>query len=131
MVDLALTPAEVKEKQADMCAGATPTPSVAKYPWGCCISLEDDTLKKLGLDGDMPESGDMIAFRAIAKVTCACQTERETTDGKTEQCRRVEIQIIDMTVLGADPMTRAEDAGRARRKRMFPSMVADTDDHGE
>lgn len=135
MVDLALTPEEVKEKQADFCAPVAASASVPKYPYGCCISLEDDTLEKLGLDGDMPAIGEMIAFRAIARVTSANANQRETAEGKTETCKRIELQIVDMTVLGADPMTRAEDAAKARRNRMFPTMARadapDTDDDGE
>lgn len=100
MISMANTPDEVKKDLADM---AMPTmqgvkASAPKYPWGLSISLEDETLAKLGLDGELPAVGEIIHFEAIARVTSAAENERETTDGSTEQCRRIELQITDMGV---------------------------------
>jgi hypothetical protein len=133
MVDLALTPDTVKQEIAERSAACTvtPSPSLPKYPYGCCLSLEDDTLEKLGLDGDLPSVGEMIQFTAIAKVTCASENEREKSDGTTDKCRRIELQITHMNVLGTDPQQQAAEAADKRRKRAFPSMVLDTDGDGE
>lgn len=82
-------------------------PTGPQYPYGCCISLDDETLKKLGLAGDMPAAGEMIHFCAEAKVTCCTQNDRVNPDGSTESCNRVELQIVRMGVPGS-PDNRSE-----------------------
>jgi len=112
MIDMAKTPDEVKNDLADM-------PSVAsggkisgpKYPYGLSLSLDDETLGKLGLDGDLPSVGEVIHFEAIARVTNAGASERETTDGATEVCQRVELQITNMGVASPEPAPRNWYAG--------------------
>lgn len=123
MVDLARSPEEIKEDMPMMAAPMKASAPV--YPYGCCLSLDDETMEKLGLDGEMPSVGEMLMFKAVAKVTCASENERETGDGKKENCRRIELQIIQMGVVGAEPT--ADEATAARRNRMFPSMAADND----
>ena len=109
MVDLAKSPAEVKSdmKMMAMPATADSKPSVPEYPYGCCISLDDDVLEKLGLAGDMPAAGEMIHFCAVAKVTNASMSERIDSEGNKQSCCRVELQIIQMGVPGADGESRA------------------------
>lgn len=62
------------------------------YPFGLCISLDEQDLEKLDLNADC-ESGDMIDLRAFAKVTSV--THRDV-DGK--QTCRVELQITNLSV---------------------------------
>jgi hypothetical protein len=120
MVSMANTPAEVK-KDAAMMSAPVSMPSGPKYPYGLCISLDDDCLKKLGLDGDMPAVGEVIHFTAIAKVTSASMNDRETTDGGSEQCCRIELQITDMGVPDPEP----------KRNWYGGSMQQDNDNDGE
>lgn len=130
LVSMAKTPEEVKDDTADMpMATAAGKISGAKYPYGLCISLDDETLKKLGLDGDMPSVGEVIAIQAMARVTNAGKNEREGTDGATQVCRHVELQITDMAV--PDPEPDPMQASMARRKRFYGSMVQDNDNDGE
>jgi hypothetical protein len=118
MVSMAHTPAEAKEEAKEMSVA----PSVPKYPYGLCISLDDDSLKKLGLDGDLPAVGETMQFTAIARVTSASMHEREATDGgKAEQCCRVELQITDMGV-PSDSVGQSIERSEARRKRFYGSM---------
>jgi hypothetical protein len=105
MVSLAKSPAEVK---ADMpMAMPAASTSVNEYPYGCCISLDDECLKKLGLDSDMPSVGEMIHFGAIAKVTSASMHQSVDDSGTAKECRRIELQITDMGLLSAEPEPRA------------------------
>ncbi|WP_439392332.1 capsid staple protein [Bradyrhizobium sp. PMVTL-01] len=131
MVSMANTPEEVKESMADAPSVAPAKFTGPKYPWGLSISLEDQSLKKLGLDGDLPVIGDVIQFIAEAKVTNASLNERETTDGKTEQCCRIELQITDMGIAPGDSAEEQVERSKARRKRFYPGMDADTDNDGE
>lgn len=117
MVDLARTPEEAKEDIAETVAPIGAKASVPKYPYGTCICLEDETLEKVGLAGDLPEVGEIIAFHGIARVTCASKNEREMGDGTTKECTRVELQITHMGIAAPseDPVEKSE----ARRKRFY------------
>jgi hypothetical protein len=129
LVNMAKTPDEVKKDFADypQAVAGSAKPTGPMYPYGLCISLEDETLKKLALDGDMPGVGDIIQFNAIAKVTSVSENERESTDGTKSQCKRVELQITDMGI----PGTGDEDRSAERRQRFYgDSMKADVSDDG-
>lgn len=98
MVDMARTPEEVRKELGNEVAMPSPAVqrSVPTYPYGLTFSLDEDTLEKLGIDGDLPSVGDMIHFCGMAKVTSASASEREGTDGSKETCRRVELQITHL-----------------------------------
>lgn len=110
MVDLARTPEDVKKEIGKDMAMASPSPvgerTVPTYPYGLCVSLDEETLKKLKLDGDLPDVGEMIHFCAMAKVTSASMSEREGTDGAKETCRRVELQITHLGLENEDQENR-------------------------
>ena len=99
MVNFARSPVEVKREMPTVATSARP--SAPEYPYGCCISLDDECLKKMALDGDLPQAGEMIHFEAMAKVTCASVRDEVDADGNATQCGRVELQITDMGMVGA------------------------------
>lgn len=116
MTDLARTPEEIKEEIAmDKSPGLPKPSSVATYPYGLCLYLDNDTLEKLGIDGDLPDVGDMINFQALARVTSASENERSTEAGTKEVCRRIELQITHMSVASDEE----EDRTAGRRKRFY------------
>jgi hypothetical protein len=98
MVNLARSPEETKGDMPQTAVMAS-KPTVPEYPYGCCISLDDECLKKMALDGDLPQAGEMIHFEAMAKVTCASVRDEVDAAGNATQCRRVELQITDMGML--------------------------------
>ena len=63
-----------------------------RYPYGLCISLEKDSLEKLGITA-LPKVGGemMITAKAVVKSTSAYDTQ-----GGTDM--RVELQITDMNI---------------------------------
>lgn len=128
MVSMARTPAEAKAEVAkyDMPATAS-APSVPTYPYGLCISLDDETLEKLGMEGELPAVGEVMQFTAMAKVTSASMNESERSDGTKSQCCRIELQITDMGVPAPDMASQSLAKSEQRRKRFYPAMVADTD----
>lgn len=91
MVDMALTP----EESAEMVSPAPPTkPKGPRYPYGLCISLDNESMEKLGLDKEeLPDIGDMIHFMAMATVTSVSSSKVEGGD----DCCRVELQITNMS----------------------------------
>jgi len=87
MVDMAHTPAEMKEEAASSIPCSTGAP---KYPYGLCIRLGKDELEKLDLGCDC-EVGDMIHLFAMAKVTSV--SAYETENGSSQN---VELQITHL-----------------------------------
>ena len=75
---------------------ATPVPvspsSKDDYPYGLRISLEDDSLEKLGLK-EMPEVGKSMKMEAMCKV---CGTSSNQSEGDEGPRKRLEIQLTDM-----------------------------------
>jgi hypothetical protein len=132
MVSMARTPAEAKAEAAKYDAPSISTAvSVPTYPYGLCISLDEEILAKLGMQGDLPEIGEVMQFTALAKVTSASMNEREKPDGSKEQCCRIELQITDMGVPAPDMVSQSMAKSEQRRKRFYPAMAADTDADGE
>ena len=114
LVDMAKTPAEVKEDTADV--PAAESKSKAVYPYGLCIRLQEDELEKLGLDGDLPSVGEMIHICAQARVTSVSESEREDSDGKKRKCCCVELQICEMGVPTAEAPPRKWYGGKGNGK---------------
>lgn len=116
MMNMARTPAEVKEDIERSSPSVAPKSNATApvYPYGLCISLDEESLAKLKIDGDLPDVGDMIHFCAMARVTSASEREEETAGGEKKVCRRVELQITD---LGMENEA-AENEG-ARRDRFY------------
>jgi hypothetical protein len=75
-----------------------------RYPWGLSITLDEDSLDKLGMD-TMPDVGESLQLSALVDVT-ACSSN-ETDSGKR---RSVSLQITDLA-LG----TKASDSDHAEK----------------
>jgi len=103
MTDMARDPEEIKEDMPK----TIEAPSAPVYPYGLCISLTEDELEKLGLDGDLPEVGMMIHLSAMAKVTSVSQNERDMGDGTKKNCCRVELQITHLATENEDEEDKA------------------------
>lgn len=116
MVDLARTPAEVKDKIAESAPIPSLKASVPVYGYGTCIRLDEQDLAKLGIAGDLPDVGDMIHFCAMARVTSASEREEETADGEKKSCRSVELQITHLGLENED-----EENAQARQQRFYGS----------
>jgi hypothetical protein len=77
-----------------------------KYPWGLCITLNDDSLEKLGIDA-LPAVD--VEVTIIAKAIVSRTSEYQTQGGESE--RSLDLQITDMQVgVGKDLLGRAQDA---------------------
>lgn len=132
MVSMARTPEEAKAEVAKY-DGPSPASvsSVPTYPYGLCISLDEETMEKLGMAGEMPSVGEVMQFTAMAKVTSASINEREKSDGSKEQCCRIELQITDMGVPAPDLAGQSMAKSEQRRKRFYPAMAADSNGDDE
>lgn len=102
MADMAKTPAEVAEEKDEL----IPTNYITnKYPYGLCISLDEESLAKLQmpLNADV---GDGVQIMGIGRVTSV--TKNELADG-TCKCR-VEIQITHLALDGGEPEDEGDEA---------------------
>lgn len=68
-----------------------------KYPWGLCITLNDDSLEKLGVK-TLPGVDTEVTIVAKAVVTSV--RENQTQGGESEAS--MDLQITDMQVSGLD-----------------------------
>src|ERR1700752_2842925 len=111
MVDMARTPAEVKEEIAETaaCAPIDAKRTAPVYPYGLCLSLDEEVLEKLGIK-ELPDVGETVHFAALARVTAASESEHETEGGEKETHCRVELQITNLAL-------ESEDDEVARRDR--------------
>lgn len=66
------------------------------YPWGLHITLNGDSLKKLGTD--LPAVGDMMNIGGVAKVVSV--STRESEGGESHS--HIELQITDFGMESSD-----------------------------
>lgn len=74
-------------------------PSVAElgsgpdYPWGISLTLEDASLKKLGIE-ELPEAGEKCMIHAVGKVT---RVSKSANEKKTD--RSIDVQITKLALI--------------------------------
>lgn len=66
-----------------------------KYPWGLCITLNDDSLEKLGVD-TLPAVDTVVTI--VAKAQVSRTSEYQTQGGENQ--RSIDLQITDMQLGG-------------------------------
>ncbi len=126
MVDMAKSPAEVKDDLKSIPIASSSKPSVPSYPYGLCISLNEDDLAKLGMDdGDLPAIGEMIHLAAMAKVTSVSENQTTAEDGAVKKCCRIELQITHLATENEDEKTVRDEATEQRRGRFYGSVDGD------
>lgn len=105
LTNMAITPEEAKEKAAEY---ASPSPANAgdmpKYPYGLCLCLNDESMKKLGLTDPMPV-GTEVTVTARAKITSvrAC----EEVDGDKDSSMDVQITELEISPVQRQPNPQA------------------------
>lgn len=80
-----------KEAREDM---EPSMPDSPKYPWGLRITLNDEELKKLGVN-QLPQAGSEMLIYAAVNVTESATMD--TMDGGKSM--RMELQITDLALL--------------------------------
>lgn len=100
LINMELSKEEAKEE-------TQPSPADApKYPWGLCITLNDDSLEKLGIE-QLPETGAVVTI--VAKAEVSRTSAYQTQGGENE--RSMDLQITEMQFGGLD----ADMLGRAAK----------------
>lgn len=121
IADLVMTKAEA-EKDMGITPEGKPDPAeLPRYPYGTCLYLDSDTIKKLGIAGDedgggMPKVGTefVIVGRARVKGT----SQRESQDGTYAS---LDLQLVK---LGIEPAPQGETlAQKAYSKPTLPKTA--------
>ena len=92
MISMKRTPEEVKEEKK---AAAVNLPSENEYPWGLRINLENDEIKKLGIDENASAGEFMIVAKAVV-TNHTRRTSQKTLMSAPEFETYMELQITDM-----------------------------------
>lgn len=90
-VDMAYTAKEKKERNEP--SKSTAIGSSPEYPYGMTLRLEDDQLKKLGMDS-LPKVGASIALEATCKVVSV--SKNESVQGHSSRCVELQIQKLGL-----------------------------------
>ena len=91
LINMENTPQEAQQM-------VSPTASDApKYPWGLCITLNDDSLDKLNVK-TLPAVGTEVTI--VAKATVS-RTSENATEG-SGNCASMDLQITDMQIDGLE-----------------------------
>ncbi|EGP43115.1 capsid staple protein [Achromobacter insuavis] len=94
LTDMKLSPDEAKVRE---CCASGESDGGPKYPWGLTISLDDDTLSKLGMTA-LPQVGQQMRLAAVVEV---CSTSQHANQEGTEKC--ISLQITQMGLEGEAP----------------------------
>lgn len=86
----------------------TPEPAEAeyhepKYPWGLKLTLNEESLAKLGIE-TLPKAGAEVTIQAKASVCGVSQYERDTGEAN----RAVDLQITDLGISSGQSKSDAE-----------------------
>lgn len=90
LINMELSAAEAKQEVSIEAAAP-------KYPWGLCVTLNNDALKKLNID-KLPEIGSKM--RLIAEVEVSAVRAYSAQQGESDTS--VDLQITDMSLSGAE-----------------------------
>lgn len=85
LINMETSPAEAKEYTQPTIADAP------KYPWGLCITLNDDSLDKLGVKTLPPVDTEVTI---VAKAVVSRISENQTQGG--DNCASMDLQITDL-----------------------------------
>jgi hypothetical protein len=96
LINMQMSAEEAKETMEPKAADAP------KYPWGLCITLNDETLAKLGIT-DLPKVGTVITI--VAKAEVSSIRDYQTQGGESEAS--MDLQITDMAVSADSAITDA------------------------
>ena len=90
-VDMKLSKSEMKDTAPTVAGSSNKGP---KYPWGLELRLDDASLKKLGMDKEMPEVGELCQITGVGRVV-SCSMSESSMGGSS---KNVTIQIERMTL---------------------------------
>jgi hypothetical protein len=113
MADLKMTKAQKKEMAPTAVAADSP-----EYPYGLTLRLDSGSLDKLGMS-KLPKVGAKVMVHAMGVITSVSQHESKNNDS-----RNVEIQLQEMGVESAEPVT-AKERNELRREAFNEALESE------
>jgi len=104
MMSMKRTAEDKRKDMGEPCAIGSIAPD---FPWGLCINLGADELRKLGIK-EMPEAGSQMMLMATVTVTRVEVTAAAGVKPNDDPNRRIDMQITDM-MLGELPEGEEDD----------------------
>lgn len=99
MIDMTLDKADAEEEAS--CSAEPP-----KYPYGLSLSLNDETLERLGMS-TMPTVGSQVMLSALATVVTVSERQTQETKEAGEPVESVEKYVeLQITALDVTPPQR-------------------------
>lgn len=89
MKDMSMSKAEAEKA----CSVMSPEKDKPKYPYGLCLHLDNETLKKLGYQ-NLPDIGTKVKIEAVGEVKSISASDSQ--EGGSH--KSVDIQITEMEV---------------------------------
>lgn len=91
-----------------------------EYPWGLRITLDNETMMKLGMT-ELPKID--AEFKLVALACAVSVSQNESSDD--EPRRHVELQIEQMVLMpAAEEDDKEESEGKDMAKTMYPTMLS-------
>ena len=120
---------EVIKDMVDAAPAAAPI-ATKIYPYGCCLCLDDEMIKTLQLDGDMPPVGAEVhgCFTAVVKAVRAATERIDDAGNKTKDGAHVEIEIHELGFAAEDDADREIEQTEQRRKTWYGGAEPDGDE---
>lgn len=104
MKSMAYTREELKDRNDDV---AEVENEGEMYPWGLCIDLNDESLKKLGIT-QLPQVGATYMLTASVKV----KTTHQSRSADDKDRSSMELQITDMALAERGGPSKSEQADK-------------------
>ena len=84
-----------KRKKSSDCEVACESPDEPRYPYGLEISLDNDAIKKLGIE--LPEAGEQFIIVGVGPVTRVSQTDNKRGKDRSFsiQLQKIEVGPVD------------------------------------
>lgn len=107
MVNMELTEKESKKDTVESMENQMP-----KYPWGLSISLDNDSLEKLGMEDEDFEAGQEFTIECRVKVMGF--SEDETINDGVRKCVRLQITEMEVSDGSTEPEKMAKKLYKKR-----------------
>lgn len=117
-VDMSLSKADLKKREGTYpVAVGESGKDGPKFPWGLEIRLDETSLKKLGMDGELPEVGELCQIAGVGRVVAV--EERESQDRSSKNVT-IQIERLNLEVKEGDSEKEFEDGARRGSGRNRP-----------
>ena len=111
LINMKLSKDELKDTATEALPVKDTEANKPRYPYGLEISLEKESLEKLGINLDEVDIGDGLYLEAICKVTSKNESKSVSQYGDDREDKSLRIQLCDMAIEKHDEEERENEDG--------------------